>query len=76
MTPRKATSIVIPINVEPYPCSELTLDEMLSDSVVRAVMRADAVDPLELRAMLGKIAATRRGWIDPVRAGTELCCCA
>jgi hypothetical protein len=49
---------------------------MLSDSVVRAIMRADAVDPQELRAMLGKIAATRRGWIDPVRAGTELCCCA
>lgn len=76
MTPRKATPIVIPINVEPYPCSELTLDELLSDSVVRAVMRADAVNPQELRAMLGQIAATRRGWIDPIRAGTELCCCA
>ena len=75
MTPRKATPIVIPINVEPYPCSELTLDEMLSDSVVRAVMRADAVDPQELRAMLCTIAATRRGRVDPVRAGTEFCCC-
>ena len=75
MTPRKATPMVIPINVESNPYRELTLDEMLSDSVVRAVMRADAVDPQELRAMLGKIAATRRGRVDPVRAGTEFCCC-
>ncbi len=76
MTPRKATPMVIPINVESNPYRELTLDEMLSNSVVAAVMLADGVDPKELRTMLGTIAATRRGRVDPVRVGTEHCCCA
>jgi hypothetical protein len=31
---------------------EPTLDEMLSDSIIRAVMAADGVDPLELAATL------------------------
>jgi hypothetical protein len=31
---------------------EPTLDEMLSDSIVRAVMEADGVDPQELAATL------------------------
>jgi hypothetical protein len=34
---------------------ELTLDEMLSDSIIRAVMAADGVDPQELAVMLRQI---------------------
>jgi hypothetical protein len=34
---------------------EPTLDEMLSDSVIRAVMAADGVDPQELAVMLRQI---------------------
>jgi hypothetical protein len=36
---------------------EPTLDEMLSDSIIRAVMAADGVDPQELAVMLRQI-----GW--------------
>ena len=34
---------------------EATLDEMLSDSIVRAVMEADGIDPQELVLMLRQI---------------------
>jgi hypothetical protein len=34
---------------------ELTLEEMLSDSVVQAVMEADGVDPHALEAMLKEV---------------------
>jgi hypothetical protein len=34
---------------------ELTLEEMLSDSVVQAVMEADGVDPLALEVMLKEV---------------------
>jgi hypothetical protein len=34
---------------------EPTLDEMLSDSIVRAVMEADGIDPQELALMLRQI---------------------
>ena len=34
---------------------EPTLKDMLSDSIVRAVMEADGVDPQELEAMLARI---------------------
>ena len=34
---------------------EPTLEEMLSDSIVRAVMAADGVDPQELEAMLSPV---------------------
>jgi hypothetical protein len=37
---------------------EPTLDEMLSDSIVEAVMEADAVDPRELDALLSGVART------------------
>lgn len=40
-------------------CREPTLDEILSDSVIKAVMRADAVDPGELRALLDKVGQVR-----------------
>ena len=34
---------------------ELTLEEMLSDSVVQAVMAADGVDPVALEVMLKEV---------------------
>jgi hypothetical protein len=37
---------------------ELTLDNALSDPMVRTMMQADGVDPQELRAMLHDIVAT------------------
>jgi hypothetical protein len=37
-------------------CREPTLEEILSDPIVTALMRADSVDPRELGAMLGRIA--------------------
>ncbi len=44
--------------------SEPTLTELLSDSAVKAVMKADGVDPLmleaELRAMATKLSLARR----------------
>ena len=41
-------------------CREPTLEEILSDPTVRAMMAADAVDPHELEAMLEAL-ARRRG---------------
>jgi hypothetical protein len=38
--------------------NELTIDELLSDPVTRAVMKADRVDPLALAAMLRSMAGT------------------
>jgi CTP:molybdopterin cytidylyltransferase MocA len=38
---------------------EPTIDEILADSGVRAVMRADGVDPVKLEAMLRRIAVKR-----------------
>jgi len=37
---------------------ELTLDNALSDPLVRTVMAADGVDPQKLSAMLSEIVAT------------------
>jgi hypothetical protein len=39
--------------------SELTLKEVLSDSIVKAVMAADGVDPQELETELNEMARTR-----------------
>lgn len=39
---------------------ELRLEDMLADSVVRAVMEADGVDPRELEAALRRTAALLR----------------
>jgi hypothetical protein len=54
-------------------CREPTLEEILSDPTVRAVMAADAVDPRELEAMLEAVARTREQWpsIDAALAGAE-----
>jgi hypothetical protein len=39
---------------------EPTLNGILSDSIVRAVMEADGVNPLELEAMLRRVARRLR----------------
>jgi hypothetical protein len=42
---------------------EPTLAEMLSDTIVKSVMKADGVDPSELEAMLRQVAAAQnRDW--------------
>jgi hypothetical protein len=43
-------------------CHEPTLEEILSDPTVRAMMAADAVDPHEFEAMLEAVARRRRQW--------------
>jgi hypothetical protein len=60
MTHHKAPTLVIPIREASGAFREPTLEEILSDSIVEAVMQADAVDPNELRVMFGKIAHARR----------------
>jgi hypothetical protein len=55
-----AMRVMIPIRDASSAWREPTLDEILSDSIVEAVMRADSVDPKELRALLVRIAHTRR----------------
>jgi len=55
-----------PDNVELAPhggraaTAEATLEEMLSDCIVTALMRADGVDRQELEAMLGWVSQRRR----------------
>ena len=48
------TRTVIPIR-EFLPYREPMLEEILSDPITRAVMRADGVDPAKLRTMLSRI---------------------
>jgi hypothetical protein len=38
---------------------ELTLDDMLNDPLINAVMRADGVDPAQLGAELARVAEER-----------------
>lgn len=66
MKPYKPAPVRIPIREERDCYCEPTLDEILSDSIVEAVMQADAVDPGDLGAMLGRIARTLRA-AAPVR---------
>jgi len=42
-----------------YCHDELTLDELLADPVIAAVMRADGVDPAELQSDLARFAEER-----------------
>jgi hypothetical protein len=37
-------------------CPEMSIDEMLTDSIVCALMAADSVDPEELQALLRSVA--------------------
>ena len=60
MKPFKPRMVRIPIREERASYREPTLGEILSDSIVEAVMRADAVDPDELGVMLGRVARTLR----------------
>ena len=60
MSPFKPRTVRIPIREERGSYREPTLDEILSDSIVEAVMQADAVDPEALGVMLGQIARTLR----------------
>jgi hypothetical protein len=62
----KHAPVRIPIREERDCYREPTLDEILSDSIVEAVMRADAVDPGKPGVMLGQIARTLRA-AAPVR---------
>ena len=60
MTYYKPATRRIPIREAPSAYREPTLDEILSDSIVAALMQADAVNPEELTAMLRMIARTLR----------------
>ena len=64
MKPYKPATKRIPIREERASYREPTLEEILSDSIVEAVMQADAVDPDELGVMLGRVARALRA---PVR---------
>ena len=52
---------------------EPTLKEILSDSIVTALMEADGVDPDELEAMLKKIGATSKAIRQERRWGAWSC---
>ncbi len=56
----------IPIREQQGAYREPTLAEIMSDSIVEAVIRADAVDSDELHRMLGQIAGALRAR-SPVR---------
>ena len=43
---------------------ELTLDELLADPLIDAVMRADGVDPQQLGAELARVAEDQREFAD------------
>jgi hypothetical protein len=60
MKPYQPATVRIPIREERAAYREPTLDEILSDSIVEAVMQADAVDPDELGVMLGRVARALR----------------
>jgi hypothetical protein len=63
--------MIVPIRDVSQTFCEPTLDEILSDSIVQAVMRADVVDPNELRAELHKIAHARRAAQARLAVGQE-----
>jgi hypothetical protein len=55
---------------------EPRLEEMLADSIIRAVMESDGIDPRELEAELRRtvalLHATRRAQIPPASARSDL----
>jgi hypothetical protein len=60
------------------PWREPTLEELLSEPIIIALMDADGVDPEELEAMLGRTSAklgSRRA-ARTRRAGSAVCFCA
>jgi hypothetical protein len=61
-------------------CPGLTLSEALSDPLVRAVMRADKIDPPHYEAFLrrtaGELAQRGNAWQMPkAAAAVEVACC-
>ncbi|MPZ41151.1 MAG: hypothetical protein GEU95_24510 [Rhizobiales bacterium] len=62
------TTVRIPIREEAGAYPEPTLEEILSDSIVEAIMQADAVDPDELAVMLRTVARTLRAAASVERA--------
>jgi hypothetical protein len=46
-------------------CSEPSIDELLADPLIRALMTADDVDPDELRALLRSAAERLQAWATP-----------
>jgi hypothetical protein len=56
-------------------CEELTLRTALSDPLIRTVMAADNVDPVELEAMLRRIAKDIAAELVPLQPQqTEAAC--
>ena len=57
-------------------CRELRLEDMLADSIIKAVMEADRIDSRELEVELRQTAAllhaTRRTSIPPTSARSDL----
>jgi len=55
---------------------EPTLDEMLSDAIIQAVMKADGVDPQTVRATLRQVGKARSApvWRQPGVARMEPAC--
>jgi hypothetical protein len=57
-------------------CRELRLEDMLADSIIKAVMEADGVDSSELEAELRQTAAllhaTQRASIPPASVRSDL----
>jgi len=52
--------------------SEPTLEDILSDSIIKAVMKADGVDPHQLAAMLKEVGRRcSRGHANDLPAGTS-----
>ena len=47
-----------------YCHDELTLDELLSDPLIDAMMRADGVDPEQLGSELARVAEDQREFAD------------
>ncbi len=42
------------------PCCDLTIEEALTDPVIRAMMRADGVEASTLKALLHRVSVRRR----------------
>jgi hypothetical protein len=66
MKPFKLRAIHIPIREARGAYREPTLEEIMSDSIIEAIMQADGVDPDELGVMFCRIARTLRA-AEPLR---------
>jgi hypothetical protein len=55
-------------------CQELTLQSALSDPLIRTVMAADNVDPVELESMLRRIAKKVSPRQSRPKEAASVCC--